>query len=97
MDKTAKYYFAIFVFGGLWNFAILLAVQFFILASAVCIWYWVSPSVADGDTEAKRHLDEVKPISTSIYRAYRYHLGTLAFGSFILAATWFIRLCLWFM
>lgn len=95
MDKMAMYYFAYFVFGGLWVFAYLLAVQYFILASAVCIWYWIKP-VRDGD-EWVRNMDNHNPIRTSIWRSFRYHLGSLALGSFVLAATWFIRLCLWFL
>jgi len=40
MTKQSKYMFAYFIFGGLWCFALLLAIQYFILASATCIWYF---------------------------------------------------------
>lgn len=33
-------------------------------------------------------------IATSVWRAFRYHLGSLAFGSFILAVVQFIRVVL---
>jgi len=35
-----------------------------------------------------------KPILTSIYYAFRYHLGSIAFGAFILAVIWMIKLIL---
>lgn len=37
------------------------------------------------------------PVRTSIYRAFRYHLGSLAFGSLILAIIQFIRVILAYM
>lgn len=61
--------------------AFLIALNQFILASAVCIWYFASGS----DSGAQR------PVSRSIWWAFRYHLGTLAFGSFILALVWTIK------
>jgi hypothetical protein len=39
-SKNTYYMFYFFVFGGLWGFAMLLAVQYFILASATCSWYF---------------------------------------------------------
>ena len=66
-----------YIFGGLWNNAFIGAVGEFILASSFAIWYF-----SGGGTE-KNNLH--KPISRSIWKAFRYHLGSLAFGSFILA------------
>jgi hypothetical protein len=43
--------------------------------STSCIWYF-----SHGE-EGQKHA----PVSTSIYRAFRYHLGSLAFGSLLLA------------
>jgi hypothetical protein len=91
MDKKAKYMFAYFVFGGLWCFALLLAIQYFIIASATCIWYFQE----EDEVEGKKKAFDAPPIRTSVWRAIRYHLGSLAMGSFILAATWFVRLALW--
>jgi hypothetical protein len=64
-----------FIFGGLWKNAFLGALLQFILVSTVAIWYF-----AQG-TGNKAH----SPISRSIHRAFRYHLGSLALGSFLLA------------
>lgn len=68
-------------FGVLWVNAFIIAVEQFILASAVCIWYFA----ANSDAGPQR------PISRSIWRAFFYHLGSLAFGSFILAVIWTIK------
>jgi solute carrier family 44 (choline transporter-like protein), member 2/4/5 len=71
-------------FGVLWMNAFLIALEQFILASTVSIWYFS----ANSDSGAQR------PISRSIWRAFYYHLGSLAFGSFILAVIWTIKFIL---
>ena len=68
-------------FGVLWSNAFLLALGQFILASSVCIWYFS----VNSDSGPQR------PISRSIWRAFRYHLGSLAFGSLILAIVWAVK------
>jgi len=82
--ENYKYAVWFYVFGGLWNNAFLGAVNEFILSSSVSIWYF-----SGGGTDKK---DLHRPISRSIYRVFRYHLGSLAFGSFLLALVQFIRI-----
>ena len=79
-DQT-RYLIIYFIFGGLWVNAFILAVNQFVLASTVSIWYF---------GQQKPHM----PITRSVYRAFRYHLGSLAFGSLILAIVQFIRVIL---
>ena len=57
------------------------ALASFIYASTACIWYF-----EQGGTEK----DVRRPVCRSVYRAFRYHLGSLAFGSLIIAITRFI-------
>jgi choline transporter-like protein 2/4/5 len=38
-----------------------------------------------------------RPISRSLWRAFRYHFGSLAFGSFLLAVIWSIKFCLYYL
>jgi len=64
-----------FLLAGLWKNAFLGALMQFTLVSVVCIWYF-----AQGTGQSPH-----KPISRSIWRAFRYHCGSIAFGSFILA------------
>jgi hypothetical protein len=69
------------LFGGLWTNALILAINQFIIASAVSIWYF-----AHGTGQGP-HL----PVSRSIYRAFRFHFGSLAFGALILAIVIIIK------
>ena len=71
-----------FFFGFLWVLALVLACNFFVIASCVCHWYFTSSSDTRGNIS----------ITQGIWWAVRYHLGSLAFGSFILAVVWLIRI-----
>jgi solute carrier family 44 (choline transporter-like protein), member 2/4/5 len=75
-------YFYYFVFGSLWTNALLQAITIFVIASACAVWYF---SKAPGMGE----LDS--PVCSGFWMAFRYHLGSLAFGSFILALVQFIQ------
>lgn len=70
-----------FVFATLWCSNIIQALGIFIIASAVCMWYY--------NHGANSELDS--PITRSVKMAFRYHLGSLAFGSFILAVVQFMQ------
>ncbi len=61
--------------------AFLNALNQFVLASSACIWYF---------NQGKDGVDSKGEVSTSFYRAFRYHLGSLAFGSLIIAIIQFI-------
>mmetsp|Transcript_14011 Transcript_14011/g.14033 ORF Transcript_14011/g.14033 Transcript_14011/m.14033 type:complete len:378 (+) Transcript_14011:797-1930(+) len=80
-DATVQKAFYYEFWGILWMNAFLIALSQFILASTVCIWYFSCNS----ESGAQR------PISRSVYRAFRYHLGSLAFGALILAIVWTIK------
>jgi solute carrier family 44 (choline transporter-like protein), member 2/4/5 len=80
-DNNARSAFYFEFFGILWVNAFLLALGQFILASSVCIWYFS----VNSDSGPQR------PISRSLWRAFRYHLGSIAFGSLILAIVWAIK------
>lgn len=80
-DKNIKYSLIYFLFAGLWIGAFIMALCQFVIASSCSIWYWA---------QEQTH----KPISRSVYRAFRYHLGSLALGSLLLAIIQMIRLIL---
>ena len=71
-----------FVFGSLWTNALLIAITTFVIASACAVWYF---SKAPGMEE----LDS--PVCSGFWMTFRYHFGSLAFGSFILALVQFIQ------
>ena len=89
MQRGMSYY---FLFGFLWVTAFLGAMNQFIIASSACIWYF-SPRSAENASDKN-----VKAaVTRSVYRCLCYHLGTLAFGSFLLAVVQMIRLVLAYM
>lgn len=64
-----------FVFGTLWGNAFIQAFAVFIVAFAGVMWYYQR---APGNS-----LDS--PVCSGVYAGFRYHLGSLAFGSLIQA------------
>ena len=81
MDKTARNIYYFHFFGVLWLNAFISALLEFTLASAVAIWYFALNS----DAGAQR------PICRSLYRAFRFHLGSIAFGAVVLATVRFLK------
>lgn len=74
-------------FSMLWNTAFCVAVGQCTVAGAVAYWYFC-PAAEKG----------LKPaIKPALYNCFRYHLGSLAFGSLILAVVQFIKWCLRYM
>jgi len=71
-------------FGGLWTLAFLHAVGECVIAGAIASYYWVhDKSEIPGS-----------PVAQSLWRVFRYHLGSLMFGALILAVVQFIRFLL---
>jgi solute carrier family 44 protein 1 (choline transporter-like protein)/choline transporter-like protein 2/4/5 len=78
--EETRYSVLVYLFGGLWGAAFISACNQFIIASAACIWYFSPRSV---DNENDKDVDAA--ITKSVWRLFRYHLGSLAFGSFLVA------------
>jgi choline transporter-like protein 2/4/5 len=78
--NLARFYY--FVFGTLWSNALVQAMTTFIVASSCCMWYF-----SHGPGESL-HL----PVLRSYGRAFRYHFGSLAFGSLLVAIVQFLQL-----
>lgn len=75
-------YFYYFVFATLWSNALLQAIAVFVIASACAVWYFSkSPNMQELDS----------PVCSGFWMTFRYHFGSLAFGSFILALVQFIQ------
>ena len=71
----------------LWGLFFLSALEELVMAGAFSAWYWTFNKKDDLPTV---------PLSLSVWRAFRYHLGTLAFGSLIIAIIRFIRIMIEF-
>lgn len=80
LSDKQKYYFYSHIFGLFWGVAFLLSLSHFIITNVTCLWYF------------SNHLEDVSsPITKSVWIIFRYHLGSLAFGSLILAIVWIVR------
>jgi hypothetical protein len=75
------YRFAIIFFAFLWNNAFMVAFGQLAIAISVAIWFFAPHN-------EKTRISKVK---TAIWACFRYHLGSIAFGSFIVAVVQFIR------
>eukprot|EP00939_MAST-03C_sp_MAST-3C-sp1_P003986 g3986.t1 len=73
------------LFCYLWVNQLILAIGCCGIAGAVCRWYWTRPRVS------KKKFLGYFPILSSYYRVFRYHLGSLAMGSFFIALVQVIR------
>ena len=78
---TTLIQFYYFVFATLWCNALISAFSIFVIACACCMWYYSHGPGQDLDA----------PIARSIKMGLRYHFGSLAFGSFILAIVQFLQ------
>ncbi|TPX65108.1 hypothetical protein SpCBS45565_g05392 [Spizellomyces sp. 'palustris'] len=79
---TLQYLQVYFVFGFLWVYNWIVAIGQCTVAGAIACWYWAR------DKKALPSL----PVLKSFGRTLRYHLGSLAFGSLIIAIVQVIRL-----
>jgi len=75
------WYFAYSFFSYLWNNALFVAMGQCIIACAVGMWFFT-----DQDNKGKK-----SPTWRAIKVVLRYHIGSLAFGAFIIAVIQFIR------
>lgn len=73
--------FAVSFFAFLWNNAFLVALGQLIIAGACAVWFFTPH-------EEKRKKGAVR---AGVWMAFRYHLGSLAFGSFTIALVQFVR------
>jgi hypothetical protein len=70
------------LFGFLWIMNFIIGSTQFIIAATCTIWYYTSTSDANGTGS----------VSTGTYWVFRYHLGSIAFGAFLIALVQFIRI-----
>ena len=84
-DEFLQYSLIYHVFGGLWVMQFIVAYGQVVIAGAISQFYWLGGDKA----EIPR-----APVLSSMYRAIRYHAGSIDLGSFIIAVGQFIRLVL---
>lgn len=79
--KFENWKFWVSLFAYLWNYAFVIASGQFIVAGAVAAWFF-TPHKQKGKT---------KCIRQALHHLFRYHIGSILFGSFILAVVQLIR------
>ncbi|KAK3770327.1 hypothetical protein RRG08_029980 [Elysia crispata] len=84
-DDPIKGMVFIYLLGFLWLTQFIIGCERLTVSSSVAIWYF---------TRDKKKLSS--PLSTSVWRLLRYHLGSVAFGSLIIALVALVRLILSF-
>jgi len=81
-SDTTRYVMWYQLFGLLWVAAFVNGLCQFIIAASTCIWYFT----VNSDTKGRG------TVGTAFYWGFRYHLGSIAFGSFIIAVVQMIRI-----
>lgn len=84
-SKAENALFWIFLFGFFWIVAFIIAIQQFTIATTACLWYF---SGQGSDTAQTKNSVNVR---TGIKWAFKYHLGSLAYGSLLIAITSMIK------
>lgn len=80
-----KYLLVLHLFVSLWGNAFVGGFMTMTVAGAVSNWYWTKP------TEGVKNQDTKFPVACACFRTVRYHLGSVAFGSGIIAAVQLAR------
>ena len=75
-SSTEKLFIVLHVFHGYWNFFLVLGLTQFVLAYMCCKWYFYQG----------RRLPLSNMLSGAFCSAFYYHLGSIAFGSLLLAS-----------
>lgn len=85
-DEKTRYVIIFHVFAFIWNATFIYYFGVFVIACTCAIWYF------NEGKDSPNYFQ--RPILTSIWWGFRYHLGSLALGSLILSVIWIIRLIL---
>ena len=88
LQETQETYamFWIFMFGFFWIVAFLIAIQQFTVAASAAIWYFTAGAESDANND-----HEGGGVFKALGWAFRYHLGSLAFGALLIAIVTMLR------
>ena len=74
-------------FGFLWIVFFLIACNEFVVIVSAITWYFSDKTIEDDDG-----IPGDSDVKYGFWWSFRYHMGSLAFGSFLLAVVWMIRM-----
>jgi hypothetical protein len=72
---------------GLWLIAFMVSLNVFVIAVAAVVWYFQQGNNQEHGGKSTRN-----PCCTGYLWAFGWHMGSIAFGSFILATVWAIQI-----
>ncbi|KAK9818176.1 hypothetical protein WJX72_008291 [[Myrmecia] bisecta] len=84
-NKFLQYAFLYHIFGLLWTNQFIVGFGYVVIAGAIAQFYWTK-----GDTDKMPRM----PVVQSVKNTLKYHLGSVAFGSLIVAIVQFVRILL---
>lgn len=87
-NQALRYMLAYHFFGLLWTNQVIQGIGMVTIAGVVTKWYFRQKAAADED-EAEE--TEKMPVFNAFKRAMRYHVGSIAFGGFLIAFLQFLR------
>lgn len=88
-SSTVEFLFVYHLFGLLWTNQLIQAISITTMAGSVAQYYWTLPDKSSG----KRKFGGF-PVASALKRALRFHVGSLIFGAFIIAAVQLARIVL---
>ena len=92
-DDTIRRFWYFNLFAILWVLAFILSCGDFVIGAASCIWYFNQGQNSQSQKkEEKAVTKSISPVRTGYWWIFRYHLGSLAIGSFMIALIWAIRI-----
>lgn len=74
------------LFGFIWLISFIIACNEFVVIVSAITWYYSDKTIPDDDG-----IPGDSDVKVGFWWTFRYHMGSLAFGSFILAVVWIIR------
>ena len=91
-NNTMRYLAAYHVFHALWTVQLILYFSYTVIGGTVADWYWTERDERGHKIRGSDGLSYFA-VTSSLYRAMRYHIGTIAFAALIIAIIEFARGC----
>lgn len=95
-NNVTPYLLIYHVFGLFWTVQFIQGISMMTIAGAVCAWYFNQNESNDPEVEKIRYPIGRFPLWKSMGRTLRYYLGTVAFGSLLIAFIQMIRAILFY-
>lgn len=78
--------FWVFLFGTFWIIAFIISVESFTVAATACLWYF------SGQGSDTAEAQDTSGVGLGLGWAFKYHMGSLALGSFLIALITLIKI-----